>query len=343
MTVRTEAARRRAAAGQRAGEGSGEEGAAPGAGPAAVVFPGQGTQQPGMGRPWRDTPSWALVKEIGGWTGVDAEALLLTADADELRRTDRAQLAVFALEVVVHAEAERAGVLDEVAGYAGHSLGEFAALYAAGAIGLRACALLVAERGAAMHEASAVTPGTMTALMGEAVADGGGERLAAECRAAGHEVWVANLNSPQQVVLSGTVAGVEAAERAAGGLALRCARLEVGGAFHSPLMLAAEKRLRAALAETPFADPSAPVVSGVDGRAHAEGTEWRELMADQLTGAVRWEEGVRTLAGPLGARRVLELGPGRTLSGLCARIAPELPAQSIRTPDRLAELRREAR
>lgn len=312
-----------------------------GAGPdrTAVVFPGQGTQRPGMGRPWRRTPSWNLVREIGDWTGVDAEALLLTADADELRRTDRAQLAVFALEVVIHAEAARAGLLGAVVGYAGHSLGEFAALYAAGVVGLRECALLVAERGAAMLEAAAVTPGAMTALVGEGVTGGGGERLASACRAAGHAVWVANLNSPQQVVLSGTVAGVEAAERTAAQLGLRCVRLDVGGAFHSPLMLAAEKRLRAALAETDFADPVVPPVSGVDGRAHPDGSTWRELMARQLTEVVHWAECVRTLAGSLGASRVLELGPGRTLSELVARIDPDLPASTVRTPEQLPETR----
>lgn len=331
MSVRTEAAALRVEVGE---EVSGPECASP----AAVVFPGQGTQKPGMGRPWQETSSWVLVKEISAWTRIDVEALLLTADAGRLRRTDRAQLAVFALEVVIHAEAEHAGILDSVVGYAGHSLGEFAALYAAGAIGLRECALLVAERGAAMHEASAVTPGAMAALMGEAVADCGGERIALACREAGYEVWVANLNSPQQVVLSGTEEGIAGAERVAADLALRCVRLEVDGAFHSPLMFPADKRLRAVLTDTPFVDPSVPVVSGVDGRVHTKGARWRELMADQLTGAVRWEECVRTLTGPLGARRVLELGPGRTLSGLVERIAPEFTVRSIRTPDHLSEV-----
>ena len=324
-------------------EGTGTASAAVREGPVAVVFPGQGSQKPGMGRAWQQTPSWELVVSIGDWTGFDMEALLLTADADELRRTDRAQLAVFALSAVAHAEAARLGVLGNVVGYAGHSLGEFTALYASGAVGLRECALLVAERGDAMLEAARSEPGTMCAVMGEGVAGGGGERLAAACREAGHPVWVANLNSPQQVVLSGTQAAIAAAEELAAASGLKSARLEVSGAFHSPLMLPAARRLRGALDETRFKPPSTPVVAGFDGRVHPEAEDWPELMAGQLTGAVRWEDCMRTLVGGLGALAVLELGPGRTLSGLAARIDQSLPALSVRTPAPLAALAQGAR
>lgn len=306
--------------------------------PVAVIFPGQGTQRPGMGRAWQDSESWPLAERIGAWTGVDVEHLLLDADESELQRTDRAQLSVFTAGVMAYAEALRLGALDSAVAYAGHSLGEYVALYAAGALGLREAALLVAERGAAMLRAARRHPGAMAAVIGENADPGSAEQLVAVCQRAGHRVWVANYNGPHQVVLSGTSAGIAAAEPLADAMGLRYGQLPVGGAFHSPLMAPAARRLRRALCVTPFAAIHAPVVANVDGRPYECGEVWPKLMAAQLTGAVRWEACVRTLTGTLGARRLLELGPGRTLGGLARRIYPSLPVDSVRTPDQLVAL-----
>jgi [acyl-carrier-protein] S-malonyltransferase len=306
--------------------------------PVAVIFPGQGTQRPGMGRAWQASESWPLAEQISAWTGVDVEHLLLDADESELQRTDRAQLSVFTVGVMAHAEARRLGTLDSVVGYAGHSLGEYVALYAAGALGLREAAALVAKRGAAMLHAARRRPGAMAAVMGENIAPAHAEQLVAACQRAGHRLWVANYNSPQQVVLSGTAAGIAAAEPLADAMGLRYGPLPVGGAFHSPLMAPAARRLRRALRVTSFAALHAPVVANVDGRPYESGEVWPELMVAHLTSAVRWEACVRTLTGPLGARRLLELGPGRTLGGLARRIDPALPVDSGRTPDQLVAL-----
>jgi [acyl-carrier-protein] S-malonyltransferase len=306
--------------------------------PAAVIFPGQGAQQPGMGKAWRECESWPLTGQIAAWTGADIEHLLLTADENELRRTDCAQLGVFTIGVLAYGEASRFGALTSVVAYAGHSLGEYTALYAAGALGLREAALLVAERGAAMLEAARRHPGAMAAVTGENAGTGGGEQLALACRRAGHRIWVANHNGPHQVVLSGTCQGIAAAEELAADMNLRCGQLPVGGAFHSPLMAPAARRLGRALRTTPFAPVHAPVVANIDGRPYTRGEVWPGLMTAQLTGAVRWDAGMRTLTETLGARRLLALGLGRTLAGLAKRIDPSLSVVSVRTPDQLADV-----
>ncbi|GAA1967556.1 ACP S-malonyltransferase [Catenulispora subtropica] len=302
-----------------------------------ILFPGQGTQRPGMGRPWQQTEAWALIGDMSEWTGVDLAWLLLEADAGELRRTDRAQLAVFAAGVLAHAEAGRLGLLSGAVAYAGHSLGEYVALYAAGAIRLKDAAHLVAERGGAMREAAAARPGAMAAVKDAVAQDV--EGVLGACRAAGFEVWSANLNAPNQVVVSGTDDGVAAAcERVEEDLGARWVRLDVGGAFHSPLMEPAAKRLWSALRHAGFAAEHAPVVANVDARTHVDGADWPRLMEQQLTAPVRWEECVRTLIGKMGCGRFLELGPGRTLGGLAARIDARIPAVSAGTPEALAAL-----
>lgn len=307
------------------------------AGRLGILFPGQGAQRPGMGRAWRETAAWALVGDMSEWTGSDLAHLLLDADAAHLRRTDRAQLAVFAAGVLAHSEAQRLGLLDGAVAYAGHSLGEYTALYAAGALRLKDAAVLVAERGAAMNEAATARPGTMAALKGAGTAEV--EAVLLTCRAAGFEVWAANLNSPGQVVVSGTDDGVTAAcDRAQAELGTKSVRLDVSGAFHTPLMASAAGRLASALRRTSFAAAHLPVVANVDALPHVDGSDWPPLMAAQLTGAVRWAECIRTLTGKMGCERFLELGPGRTLAGLAARIDEHLPVASAATPEALAGL-----
>ncbi|MFF2146441.1 ACP S-malonyltransferase [Kitasatospora sp. NPDC058190] len=299
--------------------------------PIALLFPGQGTQKQGMGEPWRDTGAWALVETVSEQSGQDVAELLLHTDGALLRRTDLAQLVVFTVAVMAHDEARRTGLLTGAPiACAGHSLGEYAALVAAGALGLADAARLVAVRGSAMREAAELREGTMGVLVGaplQAV-----EELTADARAAGHQVWVANVNAPGQVVVSGSVEGVAAASAGAPGIGAKPISIPVGGAFHSPYMAPAAERLRAALAGVEFAALHTPVVANTDARPHASGADWPELMIRQLTSPVMWEAGVRTLVDRMGCRRLIELGPGRTLAGVARRITPETEVLSIDSP-----------
>ncbi|MFE9701896.1 ACP S-malonyltransferase [Streptomyces sp. NPDC005930] len=298
--------------------------------PVALVFPGQGTQKQGMGEPWRDTPSWSLTEEISAVTGEDLAELLLHTPAERLRRTDLAQLAVFTVAAMAHAEAVRTGALGgPVVACAGHSLGEYAALTAAGALGLRRAAELVAARGRAMREAALAREGTMGVLVAAPLDQV--EALVAEIRAEGADVWVANVNAPGQTVVSGSVEGVAETGERAGSIGGRMLRLDVGGAFHSPFMAPAAEALSRELARTAFTPEHLPVVANVDAAPHTDGRVWQRLGVQQLTSPVRWEDSVRAL-GRLGCRRLVELGPGRTLAGLIRRIDPEAEVVSFDGP-----------
>ncbi|MCB5181537.1 ACP S-malonyltransferase [Streptomyces antimicrobicus] len=300
--------------------------------PIGLVFPGQGTQKEKMGAAWRDTPSWALVAEISEAAGEDLAELLLDTPDAQLRRTDLAQLAVFTVSLVAHAEAVRTGALDgfEVVACAGHSLGEYAALTAAGALTVPAAAALVATRGRAMRAAAEQHEGTMGVLVAaplEEVAE-----LTARVRADGHDLWVANVNAPGQTVVSGSPGAVAHIDALAPSIGAKMIRLQVGGAFHSPYMAPAAERLRAALKDTAFAPAHLPVVANVDATAYTGDCDWPELSTRQLTSPVLWEQSVRTLTGPLGCRRLVEIGPGRTLAGLVRRIAPDTGTASLDGP-----------
>ncbi|MFI9100854.1 ACP S-malonyltransferase [Streptomyces fildesensis] len=290
--------------------------------PTGLVFPGQGTQHQGMGEPWRDTAAWPVVREVSDCTGRDVEELILRAPAERLRRTDLAQLAVFTVSVMAHREAVRLGWTDEVVACAGHSLGEYTALVAAGALSLRDAAVLVAARGQAMREAAELRSGTMGVLVGAARTDV--EDLVREVREAGCPLWVANLNAPGQVVVSGSEEGVERAGAESPRIGAKLIRVAVGGAFHSPFMATAADRLREVLKTVSFAPRHLPVVANVDAAPHSGEDDWAELSTRQLTQPVLWEESVRTLTGPLGCRRLIELGSGRTLSGMIRRIVPDV-------------------
>lgn len=305
----------------------------------ALLFPGQGAQQPGMGLAWLDSPHWSVVDRLSAATGRDVRHLLTTADAETLRRTDNAQLATFALEAMVF-EAVRAAVPGlPVVCCAGHSLGEYGALLAAGVLGLEQVGRLVAARGDAMAEAARSNPGTMAVLLGgdrAALTD-----LAEDLRAAGEQVWVANLNGPGQTVVSGSVAGVEALSGRASGTGARVVRIPVGGAFHSPFMEPAKAALAAAFDQVDAGTARIPVFANVDAAAHRGDTvgEWRGLALAQLVSPVRWEQSVRNMLElPSPPTELVELGPGAVLANLTRRIAPELSATSVGTPAQVAEL-----
>lgn len=295
-----------------------------------VVFPGQGTQRAGMGAPWRDTEAWQLVEEISEWTGEDLSELLLTVGTERLCRTDLAQLSVFTVAAMAYAEAVRCGFLDGAVAYAGHSLGEYLALVAAGALPLRDAAVLVAARGRAMREATGAVDGTMGVLVGAPLAEVCA--LTEELRADGHQVWVANVNAPGQLVLSGTPGAVGEAAAAAPRVGAKLIRIPVGGAFHSPLIGAAAGPLRKALAAAPFAPRHRPVVANVDAAPHTGTDDWVGLLVRQLDSPVLWENSVQTLTGPLGCLRLVEVGPGRTLSGMIRRIVPNTPVSAFDAP-----------
>ena len=277
-----------------------------GAEPIGLVFPGQGTQRQGMGEPWRSTESWALVPEISRCTGEDVEELVLRAPAEQLRQTDLAQLAIFTVSVLALREAERLGLTEGAVACAGHSLGEYTALVAAGALTVTDAAVLVAARGRAMREAAELRHGTMGALVGAPYEDVA--ELVDGIRESGHELWVANINAPGQVVVSGSEEGVEEANTASRAIGAKLIRVQVGGAFHSPFMAPAAERLRDVLGATPFAPRHLPVVANVDAEPHTGEGGWVELSTRQLTHPVLWESSVRTLTGPLGCGRLLELG-----------------------------------
>ncbi|MCX5203717.1 ACP S-malonyltransferase [Streptomyces sp. NBC_00237] len=299
--------------------------------PIGLVFPGQGTQKQGMGEPWRESPSWELTAEISEVSGEDLQELLLHTPAEQLRRTDLAQLAVFAVAVVAHVEAQRLGALGgRVVACAGHSLGEYAALTAAGALTVAAAAELVAVRGRAMRDAAQAREGTMGVLVAAPLAEV--EQLVHGMRAEGCDVWVANINAPGQSVVSGSREGIDALDARAPSIGAKMIRLQVGGAFHSPYMASAAESLRDALKRAPFSPVHLPVVANADAEPHGGDSDWPELSTRQLTAPVLWEQSVRTLTGPLGCRRLVELGPGRTLAGLIRRIDPDTEVVSVNSP-----------
>lgn len=303
----------------------------------AFVFPGQGSQRPGMGGPWRDHPSWEIVQDASRLAGRDIGYLLLEAGATELAETRNAQLATLVSSLVVLDAVERLGI--EPTACAGHSLGEYTALVAAGALAFDDAVRLVSERGEAMQEAAEESPGVMLALSG---LDDEAARIA--CRRADGDVWMANSNAPGECVIAGRP---DAARRAAvvarqlGATSVK--QLAVSGAFHTALMTPAQPRLRKALEESTLYPLAMPVVANVDALPHADADEWPSLLSAQLRSPVRWRQSVLALteimgAGDLGDRLFCELGPGGPLSAMVRATAPGTSTLAIATPDDLDTL-----
>ena len=291
-----------------------------------LLFPGQGSQKPGMGKDLaaahplaRDT--FAQVDEA---LGEPFSRLCFEGPADVLTSTHNAQPAL-----VAHAAAVWATVRGAVGKYvrtaAGHSLGEFSAYHAAGTLTLRDAVRLVRRRGDLMHDAGIATPGTMAAILGDTT-----RSIDAICADAsespeGGLVVPANYNTDAQVVISGEVAGVEKAmdlARAAG--AKRAIRLAVSGAFHSPLMAPARDGLAEALRTVPMARPSVPVYANVSAEPVCDADTAKRLLIEQLTSPVRWTQIVRRLTLAFPGALFVEMGPGSVLAGLVRKIAPEV-------------------
>lgn len=297
----------------------------------AFLFPGQGSQRPGMGRPWQHHDSWELVDEASDIARRDVGRLLLDADADELKDTRNAQLTTFVSSLMVLDAVERLGVEPSIC--AGHSLGEYTALTANGALGFDDGVRLVVERGDAMHEAGQTSPGAMSAVLG--LDD---DLVEVACRRADDSVWVANFNAPGQVVIAGTPSGIEKATQHAKELgAKKVMPLPVSGAFHTPLMNPARDRLRVALAAAKPRDADVPIVSNVDALLHQRGDEWISLLSAQLCSPVRWKHVLLELQKQSIAGYV-ELGPGGVLSGMVKRTLDGARSLSVATPDELDKL-----
>jgi [acyl-carrier-protein] S-malonyltransferase len=297
----------------------------------AFTFPGQGSQRPGMGRPWADHESWELVDEASEVAGRDVAALLLDAHADELKDTRNAQLTTFVSSLMVLDAVERLGI--DANFCAGHSLGEYTALAATGALGFQEGVVLVSERAAAMHDAGNARPGTMAAVLG--LDD---DQVEVACNLADAEVWVANFNAPGQVVIAGSHDGVEAAGKHAKELgAKKVMSLPVSGAFHTTFMAPARDRLRDAIGAADIRDAEIPVVSNVDAKPHDRGDEWISLLSAQLASPVRWKHCLQTLSA-LGVTRFAELGPGGVLTGMARRSVDGAQTISVSTPEDLDKL-----
>jgi [acyl-carrier-protein] S-malonyltransferase len=296
----------------------------------AFLFPGQGSQKPGMGAPWTDHPSWGLVAEASQAAERDVARLLLEADEDELRDTRNAQLATYVLSMVVLDAVERLGV--EPGLLAGHSLGEYSAITASGALDLLDGVRLVAERGEAMQVAAEEREGTMAVILGLDDDD-----VEAACSRAEADVWVANHNAPGQVVIAGVPEAVDAAGAIAKDLgAKRVVPITVGGAFHTPLMGSARDRLRKALAQVEWRDADRPVVANVDARPHTAAEGWAPLLTSQLLSPVRFRQCLLALQRE-GATRFLEIGPGTAVTAMAKRTV-DGSCLAISAPDGLDRL-----
>ena len=284
-----------------------------------------------MGRPWLDHDSWELVSEASEIAGRDIGRLLLEADADELKDTRNAQLTTYVSSLMVLDAVERLGI--EPSFCAGHSLGEYTALTATGAVSFDDGVRLVSERASAMHDAGTASPGTMAAVLGLDDDD-----VEVACRRADSDVWVANFNAPGQVVIAGSPAGVEAAAAHAKELgAKKVMPLQVSGAFHTPFMAAARDRLRQAISDSSIRDTEVAVVSNVDALPHDSAEDWSSLLSAQLSSPVRWKHCLLTMA-EAGVTGFVELGPGGVLTGMAKRTAESARTISVATPDDLDKL-----
>ena len=295
-----------------------------------AMFPGQGAQVVGMGTGLADAYEIArrTFEEADEVLGYALSEVCFTGPIERLTATDVCQPALVATSVAAFRVAAEAGLRPELV--MGHSLGEYSALVACGAMGYAEALRLVAERGAAMREAAAASPGAMAAIIG--TTDDEARALAAEAG----EAWPANFNCPGQVVVSGSDAGIDRLVALAGERGVRATRLAVDGPFHSPLIAPAAERLRPALEAWDPAPPDPPFLSTTTCALEPPG-RLRAVLLDQLTSPVRFGDAVEAAIG-LGATRFVELGPGRVLSGLVRRVRRDLPTVQVGEPSDIESL-----
>ncbi len=297
----------------------------------AVLFPGQGSQYPGMADPWLEHPAsrdtLQRASDLLGWDVVER-----SRSAEELSKTEVAQPAVFACDVAAFAVLSAEGL--EPAAAAGHSLGEYAALVASGAVAFEPGLAALAARADAMGRASRDNPGAMTAVVGMSP-----EQAMDVCQIAGRGdvLAVANENAPKQTVLSGTVGAVERAEELARSRGAKAIRLNVAGAFHSPLMEPALTAVREAISRVDFRPPSFTIVPNVTARPTDEPLELRDLLSRHLVSPVRWDATMRAMSN-LGIHALLEAGPGDVLSKLARRALPDAVVEPVGSPAAAADV-----
>ena len=280
----------------------------------AYVFPGQGAQFVGMGKDLYDNNAVAkeMFEKANEILGFRITDLMFNGTEEDLRQTKVTQPAIFLHSVIL---AKSLGDEFKPDMVAGHSLGEFSALVAAGALSFEEGLKLVAKRAMAMQKACEAKPSTMAAVL--ALSDETVENLCAEVE---DVVAPANYNCPGQVVISGTIEGIDkACEKMLAAGAKRALKLKVGGAFHSPLMQPAQEELAEAIAAAEFSTPRCPVYQNVDGKPHTDPKEIKENLIKQLTAPVRWTYDVQAMIAD-GADDFTELGPGKVLQGLISKI-----------------------
>jgi len=292
----------------------------------AFVFPGQGAQFVGMGKDLYDSNAKAkeLFEKANDILGYRITDIMFEGTDDDLKQTKVTQPAVFLHSVI---SAVCMGDAFQPAMVAGHSLGEFSALVAAGALSFEDGLRLVYARAMAMQKACEAQPSTMAAIIG--MADEQVEEICAKINRVGHVVVCANYNNPGQIVISGDVEAInEACEQLKAAGAKRALPLKVGGAFHSPLMQPAKDELQAAIENTEFLAPKCPVYQNVDGKPHTEPSEIKENLISQLTSSVRWTQCVQNMIAD-GADDFTECGPGKALQGMIVKINREVSAHGI--------------
>lgn len=292
----------------------------------AFIFPGQGAQFPGMGKQHYEGNAFAkkLFEQANELLGFRISDIMFHGSEEELKQTAITQPAIFLHSVIAFKSIEVAKP-DMVAG---HSLGEFSALVANGSLRFEDGLTLVSLRAQAMQKACDARPSTMAAVLG--LAD---EKVEEVCRLVQEEtgeiVVAANYNCPGQLVISGTIAGIEkACERAKAAGAKRAVPLPVSGAFHSPLMEPAKKELEQAIEATHFYPPSCAVYQNVVAKGVISKDEIKQNLIDQLTGAVRWTQCVQAMVAD-GAGRFVEIGPGKVLQGLVQKIYKEAAVEGV--------------
>ncbi len=292
----------------------------------AFVFPGQGSQFPGMGKEYYENSAFAkkLFEQANEILGFRLSDIMFTGTEDDLKQTNVTQPAVFLHSILAYKSIESA-TPDMVAG---HSLGEFSALVANGTLSFEDALQLVSIRARAMQKACELNPSTMAAILN--LADDKVEAICAEVQAETGEIVVpANYNCPGQLVISGSVKGIEiACERMKAAGAKRALVLPVGGAFHSPLMMPAKEELAAAIEATKFHNPTCAVYQNVVARAVMDRDEIKQNLVDQLTGPVRWTQSVQSMIAD-GASRFTESGPGKVLQGLVLKIDKSMEVSGV--------------
>jgi [acyl-carrier-protein] S-malonyltransferase len=292
----------------------------------AFVFPGQGAQFPGMGKSHYDNSSFAkrIFEQANEILGFRISDVMFNGSEEELKQTRITQPAIFLHSIIAFKGIENLRP-DAVAG---HSLGEFSALVANGTLSLESGLLLVSLRAQAMQKACELNPSTMAAVLG--LTDDKVEEICKDVQSESGEVVVpANYNCPGQLVISGSLKGIEiACERLKSAGAKRAMVLPVGGAFHSPLMEPARKELQQAIESTNFHTPSCPVYQNVVAKGVVNKDEIKQNLIDQLTGAVKWSQGIQAMIAD-GVSKFTEIGPGKVLTGLILKINKEVSAESI--------------